>query len=266
MAGGGSSRKEQQGRDPGPGRILSRRRSARPGILIPVSFLIAAVILTGIVSAESRAADEPSPVTYDVSVRQAYMSWLAAQQEAGMNATIGYITAHNVSAGSLPAILGEFHKTSLGIPASGSLDSLDATLDRFRDLTRQFRDETEARLKDSSLNEGDLAAPVSLAVEGDTRAQLLKDEYWMARMVSEPAAFDRYIRESQATLTALQEYGYDVSIAQQKLDRIGKMRSDFIAALSARNFGAAEVNREKIQDASIDFEESVKTIRGLSDN
>lgn len=240
-------------------------RGVRTRILLCRILFLSLVLIAGGVAAVS-AYGPATPVQSgtlqgDIAVRQAYLSWLAAEQEAGMNATISFIAANNGSTDGLSSLAKEFHGTAQSIPVQDSRESLDSVLCSLREVTREFQDETRVEITAGSLDEGDLAAAVSAAADGDTRSRSLEDEYWMTRMDSEPAAFDRYIRESQETLSVLQGYGYDVTPAQERLDQIATMRSEYAAALGSHDFGTAEIIREKIQAASVGFEGCVKTIR-----
>lgn len=226
--------------------------------------LILIVVVFGVCGAAASVTaldiQEGSPAG-DVALRQAYLSWLAAQQEAGMDATIRFIAERNGSVEKLSSLREEFHRGSAGIPACSSMESLNTSLGTFRQITRQFQTEIRVQVAAGSLTEDDLAAAVSAAVDGDFRSRSLEDEYWMTRMDSEPAAFDRYIRESGETLFALRGYGYDVAPAQEKLDTIETMRREFVAALASHDFGTAETIREKIEAEATGFEDCIREIR-----
>lgn len=252
-AGNLSGRRKTTGNQPGG---LHSLKAILPLILIFVACGVsgAAASATGVDSREA------SP-TEDVVLRQAYLSWLAAQQETGMDATIRFIAERNGSVERLSSLQEEFHRGSAGIPACSSMESLNALLGTFRQITRQFQTEIRVQVAAGSLAEDDLDSAVSAAVEGDSRSRLLEDEYWMTRMDSEPAAFDRYIRESRETLFALRGYGYDVAPAQEKLDTIETMRGEFVAALASHDFGTAETIREKIEAEATGFEDCIRVIR-----
>lgn len=237
------------------------------GIALRLAMLIVAACLLFASLATHAIAGDPAVLaeSYEsldngIAVRQAYMSWLAARQEAGMAATIRYIDSIEGPVERLECLSQEFHRTAAGITFRDSEEELTATLHELRNITRQFREETRWMMGASGGNNEDLNAMVYEAIETDSRTRISEDEYWMARMVAEPASFDRYIRESQATLTTLQEYGYDISAAQEQLDQISVLREEFIGAIRLRNYGAAEITREGIHAASASFEMTVKRI------
>lgn len=231
----------------------------RPAAILAVFLILAACGVSG-AGASASGVNIQGRSEGDIALRQAYMSWLAAQQEAGMNATIRFIAEQNGSFERLSSYQEEFHRNAASIPDCNSMESLDSMLGTLRESTRQFQSETREQVTASSLNGDDLALAVAAAVNGDARSRSLEDEYWMTRMDSEPTAFDRYIRESQETLSALRGYGYDVAPAQEKLDQIETMRGEYVASLAAHDFGTAETIREKIQAASVGFEKRVKEI------
>ena len=245
---------------PEPAGDASRRITIRFGLLLSLFCLLTSAMVAEVTAAEVAGVMTQDPAADDISLRQAYMSWLAAEQEARMNATIGYIAAYHGSVKNLSAQKEAFHASSLRISECNSTDAFDSILAALRDLTRQFQAETREQMMAASLNEEDLRPEVSGAVENDIQSHLLEDEYWMTRRDSEPAAFDRYIRESQETLSTLKEYGYNITPAQKNLDEIASMRSEFVAALNVQDFGTAELIRGKIQDASAGFEEQVRMI------
>jgi len=235
-------------------------RRIRPALIL-MFFLI--FVASGVAGASVSAQEvqvNGNSLAGDVALRQAYLGWLAAQQEAGMSAAIRFITEQNGSVESLSSVEEEFHRQAAGIQACRSMGSLDSMIGTLRETTRQFQDATREQVALHSLNESDLESAVSAAVYGDERSQALEDEYWMTRMDSEPAAFDRYVRESQETLTVLKGCGYDVASAQENLDQIETMRGEYVAALASHDFGTAEIIREKIQAASVSFEDRVRSI------
>ena len=252
------------------GDLAGERRSARIPVCgrtsrLTLFFVIACVLVlsggaSGLSRTETASVDQHYKVSDTIALRQAYLGWQSAQQEAGMDATIWYIIARNGSVKTLSALREKYHAGSLRIPGCNSMDSLDMIQVSLTGVARQFNEETHARMEASSANEEDLAAAVSGATESDARARQLEDEYWMTRMVSEPSSLDRYIRESQGTLTALQEYGYNVAAAQEKLYQITAMRNDFVVALGTHDYGSAKSTWEKIQGASAGFEEQVRDI------
>ena len=191
------------------------------------------------------------------AIGQAYVCWLVAKQESGMDATIGYIAAINGSTLELTSIRDTFHAGFTGPCESGS-DAPDCSIAAYRDLARQFQDETRIRMAAAGGDESKLAAAVEEAAMTDARVKAAEERYWMIRMAAEPASFDRYVSESQATLLALQEHGYDTTSAQEVLDRIAGMRSEFVSAISAQDYDAAEAIRERIDSTAAEFEGMVR--------
>lgn len=221
--------------------------------------LAAPVLAAGAVSVSPKETvmDEES------SIRFAYISWLAAKQEAGMDATVSYISEIHGDTTTIALLKDRFHTASVLIPDPGSGGDPDTSLTEFRELTWQFQDETRRQMSANKGKPEALAAAVHDAVENDKKVHAAEDAYWRTRMTAEPASFDRYVLESQATLNILQENGYNIALAQATLDRISAMRGEFVTALGAKNYGAAEVIRERIDSTAADFERIVRNVRAI---
>lgn len=228
--------------------------------------LAAGLLLAGLAvpaSATDPVTDSVQDLLTDeqYAIRQAYISWLAAKQEAGMEATIHYITDINGNPSEIAVLRDQFDAVAKGISAFDTPEDLERTLQDFRHLTRQFREKTEGQLDAAGGSREELAGAVHGAIERDAGVRAAEDHYWNVRMTAEPASFDRYIRESQATLLVLQEHGYTIDPAQEELDRISAMRSEFILSLQSQDYAAAEIIRENIDKTAASFEGTVREIR-----
>lgn len=238
--------------------FLAGSRAIRFAMLV----LAAGLLLAGIaVPVRCTEPVQDLPADGQFAIRQAYIGWLAAKQEAGMDATIRYITEINGNPSEVGIIRDRFSAVAERVMAAETPENLERILQDFRVLTRQFRERTEGQLEAAGRSREDLAAAAHGAFEEDAGVQAAEDHYWNVRMEAEPASFDRYIRESQATLLALREYGYTTDSAQEELGRISAMRGEFVSALQSQDYAAAEIIREHIGGAAARFEGTVRGIR-----
>jgi hypothetical protein len=193
------------------------------------------------------------------AIREAYLLWLAAKQEAGMKATILYISSVNGSTAKLVTVYNCFRSTADLLSAHAGNNPENA-LQEFRDLTQQFKEEVHAQMIRAGGSDEELFTAVHRATESDAGVKASEDAYWRIRMEAEPASFDRYVGESAAILAALREYGYDTTAAEESLEQVAALRGDFVSALQSQNYDRAEIIREKIDGAAAGFEAIVRNI------
>jgi hypothetical protein len=194
-------------------------------------------------------------------VRQAHLAYLAVKEEVGMQATIRYIASRNGSTGTLSALMIKTDTSALAISSAGSDTVLDSELETLRGITRQFRQETDLRMKAVNGNPDTLRSGVQTAVEGSSELQLLLDKYWRVRENTELADFDTRISRAQETLGTLSENGHEIAPAQKKLTEIITMRTELATALRTRNNAGIELAHKKIHATSIDYARIVSNLK-----
>ncbi|PKL70236.1 MAG: hypothetical protein CVV30_02430 [Methanomicrobiales archaeon HGW-Methanomicrobiales-1] len=229
--------------------------------------LLALVALPAHASAASSL--DPSTVAIDtfpvfenqVSVRQAHIAWLAAKEEAGMQATIAYIASVNGSTTTLAIILGNFRQSQAALGTADTHAALDTVQQDFRRITLAFREESAARIKTLHGNPAVLPPSVQSAVTASVRVRSLEDQYWQTRTTSELAAFDLRAEQAQTLLAALRSNDYEITAAQEKLTEISTMRNALATALNSRDDTGIEQAHKKIHNASLGFVQAVRLIR-----
>lgn len=194
------------------------------------------------------------------SVRQAHITWLAAKQEAGMEATISYFAAINGSHAGLSAVKGRFQDTASALPAIKTGEDLEVILQNLRQITREFRQETQLQLEHEGKSNAELSSALHNAVERNGTVRELEDQYWITRRVSELSSFDQFVRASQESIQVLQEYGYEVTPAQERLNQIAALRGEFSAALRSQDYGTAEIIREEIHGSAVSLGQVIESI------
>jgi len=186
-------------------------------------------------------------------VRQAHLAYLAVKEEVGMQATIRYIASHNGSKGTLSTLMIRTDTTALAISSAGSEGVLDSELENLRDITRQFRTETDRQMQVVNGDPGILRTEVQSAAEGSSELQLLLDKYWRIREASELASFDQRVARAQGTLGTLLENGHEIAPAQEKLTEIITMRTELATALRTRNDAGIELAHKKMHATSVEY-------------
>jgi hypothetical protein len=193
-----------------------------------------------------------------IPVQQAHLSWLCSKEEAGMQATIEYLSSLNAPTGSLSAIMGEFHASAAALPSITTSTGLENALLSFRNQTRQFRDETDVQMKAAHGSAGELRAVVHINADTSMNAKEREDQFWQIRERCELADFDLRVNTSQNTLNILSENGYETAPAQEKLDEIAEMRGTLAGALTLRDDAGIEETHRQIHATSIELARIVK--------
>ena len=104
------------------------------------------------------------------------------------------------------------------------------------DITRDFRLETREQMKEHDGKDWELLTRVIIALEADKEElDNLEDEYWEIREKNSLEIFDIYVDWAQDILDILEDNGYDIAEAQEKLDEIKDQREDLEDALKDRD-------------------------------
>jgi len=133
---------------------------------------------------------------------------------------------------------------------------------------RTFRGETDLQMNAIHGHTDYHRAYVLSSVEGSGELQLLLDKYWRVRENTELAAFDLRVIRARETLATLQEKGYEITPAQEKLEEIVTMRTELATALRTRNNAGIELSHKKIHAISLEYARIVQILKstGSSDS
>jgi hypothetical protein len=194
-------------------------------------------------------------------VRQAHLVYLAVKEETGMQATIRYIAARSGSAGSLSALMVKTDTSVHAIGSAGSDTALDAELENLRDITLQFRRETDRQMDSIGGDPVALRAEVASAVGTSPELPLLMDRYWKTRETTELSDFDQRVNRARGTLKTLSENGHETAPAQEKLEEIVAMRTELATALRSRNDAGIELAHQKIHAISVEYARIISSVR-----
>lgn len=196
-----------------------------------------------------------------IGVRQAHIAWLAAKEDAGMQATMRYLAGINGSTGSLSSINRDFRIFLEGTLHAGTEEKLQSGLAAMCSTMDLFRRETDAHLNAAGGNPADLRAYVQPAVAGSPAIALLEDQYWSTRSVTELSDFDQWVSQISVPMRQLQVSGYEVTTAQEKLAEITALRDSLANALRARDDTGIEQAREAIHAASIEYARMLRDVQ-----
>jgi hypothetical protein len=196
-----------------------------------------------------------------IAVRQAHIAWLATREDTGMQATMRYLASVNGSTGKLASLNRDFRIYENTIRNAGSGDRISSGLSALCSTTEAFRIEADARMKSSGGRPAELASAVQLAIAENAGISSLEDQYWEIRSSTGLADLDLWIQRAGRTLGQLQENGYEVTAAQEKLTEITTMRSQLANAFRARDDDGIEQVRETIHAASIDYATTVRMMK-----
>ena len=196
-----------------------------------------------------------------IGVRQAHVAWLAAKDEAGMQATMRYLASVNGSTGTLSSISRDFRVYMDAARHAGTDAKLRYGLAAMSSTMDLFRAETDAQLVSSGGDPMELRAQVQSAVAGTPAIDLLEDQYWETRAVSELSDFDQWMKRVGDPMQQLQENGYEVTPAQEKFTEITAMRDRLEDALRARDDAGIEQARETIHAASIAYATTIRDLK-----
>jgi len=234
--------------------LLTGSLVIRFSMLIITAGLLVAMLASPANASEATVTTGQVPTFYDgVASRQAHVTWLAAKQEVGMQATVDYLASINGSTATLASTLEDFQRTADRIPTLSTPEGLDLIQRDLRTITRTFREETCVRMEAAGGNQSDLVAAVHAAGETSPYVKALRDRYWQVRMIAELDAFDLRVGMVQETISTLKENGYEIATTQETVDEIAALRSELASALSSEDYGAIESANEKIHAAFVNL-------------
>ena len=194
---------------------------------------------------------------------QAHLLWLAAREDVGMQATIGYIASINGSTSTLSSIHGDFVNCQGSIShATTPADIRDGLAD-LRRITESFRGETDARLREAGGNPEKLWRVVQNATSGNPAVAQAEDLYWETRMRVGLSDFDQWVDQAKSTITQLQENGYETTSAQENLTEITTMRSTLEISFRARNDADIDQERKTIHGATVEYAQAIRASKKI---
>ena len=199
-----------------------------------------------------------------IAVSQAHVEWLATKEDAGMQATLRYLASVNGSTVALSSINRDFRMYKDTVSQAGTDETLESGIGSLCSTMQSFRSETDAQLEASDGNPADLKVQVQSAIAGTPAVKELEDQYWETRSGTELSGFDKWVGRISVPISQLQESGYEVTAAQEKLTEITAMRSSLANALRARNDAGIGQARETIHAASIEYATTVRNAKKTS--
>lgn len=173
-----------------------------------------------------------------VEIRQARIAILTKTQEISMQAVIDYM--EEVSNGSghskLESIKDEFVDQADTLQTLTTHVGVNNALRGLRDVTTDFRVKTRERMTEHHGRPLVLLGNIAIAI-ADHKDELddLRGAYWDKRKENELEIFDIRIERGQKILDKLEEHGYNITEAQEKLDEIEAKRDDLEDALDSQN-------------------------------
>ena len=125
--------------------LLTGSLVIRFSMLIIAAGLLVAMLASPANASEATVTTGQVPTFYDeVASRQAHVTWLAAKQEVGMQATVDYLASINGSTATLASTLEDFQRTANRIPTLSTPEGLDLIQRDLRTITRTFREDLHA--------------------------------------------------------------------------------------------------------------------------
>jgi hypothetical protein len=212
----------------------------------------------------STAVTETFPV-FDgqVTSSQVQLLWLSAREDAGMQATIGYLVSINGSVGTLPSIRGDYVNCRRSISLATTPAGIRNDLADLRRITESFRRETDARIRDAGGNPETLRRIVKEAASEDPAVTLAENQYWETRTQRGLSDFDQWVGQAEDTITRLQESGYETTSTQEKLTEITTMRSTLETAFRARNDSDIDQARKTIHDKTVEYAQTLRAAKKI---
>jgi hypothetical protein len=238
-------------------------------ILFAAGWMLLALVALPAHASATASPQNPATIIIDtfpifenqLAVRQAHVAWLAAKEDAGMQATIAYMQSVNGSTTKLSTIRESFRKSQTNVGQADSHEALDAILQDFRGITPSFREETVVQMKASNGIPDDLRQSIQSALASSTNVRSLDDQYWDIRKKTDLADFDLRVERSTEMLTAFRSNDYEITAAQEKFTEITTMRNELATAIRTRDNQGIEQAHKKIHSASIGFAQSLRELR-----
>jgi hypothetical protein len=197
-----------------------------------------------------------------VPASQAHLIWLAAREDAGMQATIDYIASANGSTAVLTSIHGDVVTCRKSISLGKTPADIRNSLEDLRRITESFREETDARLRETGGNPEELRKLVRESADNPDVIQA-EDRYWETRMRLGLSDFDQWVQQADSTVTQLQEGGYETASSQEKLTEITTMRTTLETAFRARNDTDIDQARTTIHSATVAYAQGIRATKKI---
>jgi hypothetical protein len=200
---------------------------------LAIMVLLFSSIFTGMVT-----ASEFPILSNQVGTRQAHLEWMLTVQVISIEAVIEYIDEISEGKGmsQLESILTDFRAQVENIQSYTTHVGLNNYLRALKELTNAFRIETRSRMTEYNGKGMVLLVRISTKIE-ENQGQLdaLKEQYWGIRKETVLENFDIRVERAQNLVTILEERGFDISEAQNKLGEINLLRGELEAALDERD-------------------------------
>jgi hypothetical protein len=222
-------------------------------LIIAAGLLVATLASPASASAATVTTGQVPASDDQIASHQAHSIWLAAKQEAGMQATVEYLVSVNGSTATLVSILEDNRYTADRIPALSTPEGLDQVQRDLRTITRLSTEETCLQMEAAGGNQSDLTEAVHAAGEASPNVKALRDRYWQVKMTAQLDDFDLRVGIVQKTISTLKEDGYEVATAQETFDKIAAMRSELASALSSEDYSSIESANRKIHAAFVNL-------------
>jgi hypothetical protein len=197
-----------------------------------------------------------------VPASQGHLVWLAAREDAGMQVTIGYVASVNGSTAFLTSIHGDFVTCRKSISLAKTPADIRNSLEDLRRITESFREETDARLRETGGNPEKLRKLVQESADNPDVIQA-EDRYWETRMHLGLSDFDYWVQRAGSSVTQLQEGGYETASSKEKLTEITTMRSTLETAFRARNDTDIDQARTTIHSATLAYAQGIRATKKI---
>ena len=212
--------------------------------------LIVPCLVLGVAS-----ASEYPVLENQVETRRAHLQWMLTLQEISMEAVVDYIDEISDGNGMsvLKGLFDEFSEAVDDIESYTTHIGLNNFLRDLKDGTSSFRSETRSKMSEYNGRVLVLLIRIGEKVqESQDQLEALENHYWDSRKANVLKNFDIRVERAQNVLSVLEERGYDISEAQDKLDEIIALRGDLETALDERDnleilevsLNALELSRE----------------------
>lgn len=231
-------------------------RALIPGIV--AILLLAGCLMTPVIAApgDTVSAD------HHIAVRQAHLAWVALEKDVEMNAALTYVsTRYYTDTAYMSDLLAAFRDAEARIPAARTDADLDRIIADFRQITRLFRNDSQAQMVAGQGSWAEQNSQILKATANNPYIAEKKNLYWSTRTTGQLSDFDTWAKEAQAELNSLKTKGYDTTKAQRARDVTVAGRPDLKAALESRSEERVNAASEVILSLSMDYVSSVEETR-----
>ncbi len=199
-----------------------------------------------------------------IGALKTHVADLAGSQKARMDGVIRYIDAISGGPGGadLQTIQEDYLATATSIPFMATADEIDMARDQMGDFTRQFAEETNARMQQFNGSTGGLRSSIndSLALVGES-VDGVKGYAWLASDAARLQVFDNTIAKRDELLKSLDKQGIDVSAARNVSDKIEAQRTVLVDALKNHDAIALMTANAAIKSLNRQFRDCIATYR-----